>query len=130
MAAGDVASCWTVGGHRPPLQLHHLDVRSGIYSTSGGAGLMGVRGWIFSHSHDQRSYFLLVFLSSLLESFFVFLACFFALAACCFSSLACFWAAAFPLLVPVVLWAKAGIQCVNPIWAANTNCVKPCQVFS
>src|SRR6266516_308514 len=118
------------GGHRPPLQLHHLDVRSGIYSTAGGAGMMGVRGWIFSHSHDQRSYFWLVFLASLLESFFAFLACFFALAACCFSSLVCFWAAAFPLLVPVVPWAKAGIESVNAIRAAKTNVVNLFMVFS
>jgi len=92
--------------------------------------MMGVRGWIFSHSHDQRSYFLLVFLASLLESFFAFLACFFALAACCFSSLACFWAAAFPLLVPVVPWAKAGIESVNAIRAAKTNVVNLFIVFS
>ena len=91
---------------------------------------MGVRGWIFSHSHDQRSYFLLVFLASLLESFFVFLACFFALAASFFSSLACFWAAAFALLLPVVPWAKAGIESVNAIRAAKTNVVNLFMVFS
>ena len=84
---------------------------------------MGVRGWIFSHSHNQRSYLLLVFLASLLESFF-------ALAACFFSSLVCFWAAAFALLVPVVPWAKAGIESVNAIRAAKTNVVNLFMVFS
>ena len=81
--------------------------------------MMGVRGWIFSHSHDQRSYFLLVFL-----------ACFFVLAASFFSSLACFWAAAFALLLPVVPWAKAGIESVNAIRAAKTNVVNLFMVFS
>ena len=93
--------------------------------------MMGVRGWIFSHSHNQRSYLLLVFLASLSEFFLAFLACcFFALAACFFSSLVCFWAAAFPLLVPVVPWAKAGIESVNAIRAAKTNVVNLFMVFS
>src|SRR3989442_6641180 len=91
--------------------------------------MMGVRGWIFSHSHDQRSYFLLVFLASLLESFFAFLACFFALAACCFSSLACFWTAAIPFLVPVVPWGKSCIESVNGIRAAKTNLLNPFMMF-
>src|SRR5947209_18907337 len=83
--------------------------------------MMGVRGWIFSHSHDQRSYFLLVFLASLLESFFAFLACFFALAAWCFSSLVCAWAASFPLLVPVGPCAQAGIESTDAIRAEMAN---------
>jgi len=92
--------------------------------------MMGVRGWIFSHSHDQRSYFLLVFLASLSAFFLAFWACFFALAACFFSSLAFFWAAAFELLVPVVPWAKTGIESVNAIRAAKTNVVNLFMVFS
>src|SRR5437870_6309078 len=97
---------------------------------SGGVGKIGVRGRIFSHSDDQRNYLLVVFLDSLLASFFAFLACFFALAACCFSTLVCFWAGAFALLVPVVPWAKTGIESVKAIRAAKTNVVNLFIVFS